>query len=108
MSENGAKIDQGSLKSYLIGALLSLLLTFGAYAAATAPFAQGLMLHVLLAGLGLIQAWVFLFFFLHLGKELKPRWNIGVFLFMVMVTVILVIGSIWIMYHLNYNLMSME
>lgn len=56
-------------------------------------------------GLAVIQLVVQLYFFLHLGNETKPRWNLIVFLFMILVLVIVVLGSIWIMDNLNYNMM---
>lgn len=55
--------------------------------------------------LAVVQLFVQLYFFLHLGKEKKPRWNMIAFLFATGVVLILVIGSIWIMDHLNYNMM---
>ena len=64
--------------------------------------------HVLiysLAGLALIQAIVQLFFFLHLGQEAKPRWQLFIFLFMLFIMLIIVIGSIWIMVDLNDRMM---
>ena len=45
-----------------------------------------------------------LYFFLHLGKETKPRWKLYVFGFMVSVVLIIVFGSIWIMNNLNYRM----
>lgn len=59
-------------------------------------------------GLAVIQLIVQLYFFLHLGHETKPRWNLIVFLFMILVLVIVVLGSIWIMDNLNYNMMPHE
>ena len=43
--------------------------------------------------------------YLHLGLESKPRWNLMMFLFMVLLIFVLVGGSMWIMYNLNYNVM---
>jgi cytochrome o ubiquinol oxidase operon protein cyoD len=45
-----------------------------------------------------------LVFFLHLGGEGKPRWRLTAFLFMLLVLVILVFGSLWIMYNLDYHM----
>jgi len=108
MNHEKVEIPQGSLRSYFIGLIVSLALALIAYFAVAFKVTQGITLHLLLGLLGLIQAWSFLYYFLDLGNEEKPRWNLGVFLFMVLVTVILVVGSLWIMYHLNYNLMMME
>jgi heme/copper-type cytochrome/quinol oxidase subunit 4 len=44
-----------------------------------------------------------LFFFLHIGRESKPRLNAAAFLFATLVVTILVAGSLWIMDNLNYH-----
>ena len=97
--------EHGSLKSYLIGFTLSLLLTLAAYFAVVKQIAAGSVLILILLGLGLIQTVVQLIVFLHLGGESKPRWNLATFLFMGLVLVIFVFGSMWIMYNLNYRMM---
>jgi cytochrome o ubiquinol oxidase operon protein cyoD len=59
-----------------------------------------------LAFLALVQAAVQFLFFLHLGREFKPRWNLLVFSFMALVLLILVFGSLWIMYNLDTRMMG--
>lgn len=54
----------------------------------------------------LLQLLIQLFLFLHLGDEKGPRWNVYSFLFMTLVVIIVVAGSLWIMAHLNYRMMS--
>lgn len=58
----------------------------------------------ILLGLAVIQLFVQIIFFLHLGKESKPRLNLMAFLFMILVVVIVVFGSLWIMQNLDYNM----
>lgn len=57
----------------------------------------------LLIALAVLQLFVQLVFFLHLGQEEKPRWNSIVFAFAAFVVIILVGGSIWIMNHLEHQ-----
>lgn len=104
MQEHGT--GQGTLKSYLAGFVLVLALTLLAYFLAVSKVFTGFMHYASIGFLGLVQAGVFLYLFLDLGKESNPQWNLLSFLFTIMVTLILVLGSIWIMYHLNYNLMA--
>jgi len=40
---------------------------------------------------------------MYLAGEDNPHWNLLVFFFMIMVLVIIVFGSLWIMYSLNYR-----
>ena len=96
-----------SFKPLVIGFLLSLILTLAAYRIAAHYHLMNAVLAVTIVGLGIIQALLQLFFFMHLGLEAKPRWNIMMFLYMVLLVVILVGGSLWIMHNLNYHMMPM-
>lgn len=95
---------QGTLSSYLLGFVLSLLLTGTAYIVVTRHLFDGAGLVLVVIVLALVQALTQLLLFLHLGQETKPRWKLGVFLFMLLVLIILVGGSLWIMQNLNYNM----
>ena len=98
-------IAHGTPKSYVLGFFLSLLLTLSAYfVVANHLFSRSVLVSIIV-GLGLMQALVQLVLFLHLGQETKPHWNMLVFLFMLLIVVILVFGSLWIMAQLNYRVM---
>lgn len=56
--------------------------------------------------LALIQSFVQLIFFINVWKEEGPLWNLGIFISTVSIIFIVVFFSIWIMNHLNYNMMS--
>jgi cytochrome o ubiquinol oxidase operon protein cyoD len=45
-----------------------------------------------------------LVFFLHLGQGKDTKWNLVIMLSTLTIVLIVVIGSIWIMNHLNYNM----
>jgi cytochrome o ubiquinol oxidase operon protein cyoD len=95
----------GTLKSYLIGFISSLLLTALSFSLVAFRFFTGEGLRFTIIGLGILQALAQVLFFLHVGKESKPRWETLVFLFMTMVVVIIVIGTLWIMFDLNHRMM---
>lgn len=101
------KVERGSVKSYSLGLLLCLLLTLAAYFLVVKHLLTGPTLIFAVIGLALLQAIVQLLLFLHVGDEPKPYWNLMVFLFMLLVVVILVFGSLWIMYNLDYRTMGM-
>ncbi len=114
MQDNQPKIDRGSYSSYIVGFLLSLALTLGAYYLVLEhvnshhhSFAHPFLIF-LVVGLAIIQLFTQLVFFLHLGQERKPRFNLAAFLFMLLVLGILVFGSLWIMQNLDYNMMPQE
>src|SRR5271169_1096834 len=92
-------------KQHVIGFILSIVLTLAAYFIVVEHLLTGLGMTLALGSLAILQALIQLIFFLDLGKEPKPRWNLIHFLFMVLLLVILVAGSLWIMHHLDYNMM---
>ncbi|MEO8105561.1 MAG: cytochrome o ubiquinol oxidase subunit IV [Candidatus Saccharibacteria bacterium] len=100
------EVGQGSLLSYSSGFVLSIILTLAAYQLVVNHLVAGWALIFTILGLAVVQLLVQLLFFLHLGRESKPRWNLVVFLFMVLVVVIIAGGSLWIMKNLNYRTMS--
>lgn len=94
-----------SFKPVIIGFILSIVLTLLAYFIVVEQFLAGWVLILTVAGVATIQGVVQLVFFLHLGIESKPRWNLMIFLFMILLFVILIGGSMWIMRNLDYNIM---
>ena len=114
MSDNQQRPTKGSVWTYVTGFVLSLALTMTAYLAVKHHIATG---HVfprdnvmvaILAALAVAKLFAQLVFFLHLNRESRPRWNLLVFLFMALVLVIIVGGSLWIMNNLNYNVTSKQ
>ena len=95
-----------SFWAYLSGFGFSIFLTLDAYFVITKHLLTGPVAVAAIIALALIQLVVQLVFFLHLGRESKPRWNIVAFGFMLLVLLILVLGSLWIMNNLNYHMSS--
>ncbi len=98
-------VSRGSLKSYLTGFVLSLILTAipfalvmsGAWSSAAA-----------LAGIfsaGLVQILVHLHYFLHLDTSLAARWNLLATIFTLLIMILYVGGTLWIMWSLYYRMM---
>lgn len=96
------------LTQYVTGFALSLAITLCAYFMVTGNWYAGVLLFVVLGILALVQMIVQLYFFLHLGEELRPRLKLLSFVFMTGILVLIVVGTLWIMYHLNYNMMDMS
>lgn len=94
--------------SYVFGFLFSLLITIVSYLMVVNQTLSGQALIAALIVFALAQLAVQLFFFLHLGEERKPRWNLMAFAFMALVVLIVVIGSLWIMKNLDYNMHPSE
>lgn len=94
-----------SYKPVAIGFFVSLICTLAAYFIVSKQVMSTSFAMPLVAVLGLLQTLFQVVFFFHIGKESKPRWNLLMFLFMALVVFLIVGGSIWIMYNLNYNTM---
>lgn len=95
--------------AYFAGYIFSLALTLAAFALVwwqadsdRQVFSDGFLL-AWVAALAMVQLLTQLVFFLHLGRESKPRWNLAVLLFAATIVIILVFGSLWIMQNLNYH-----
>lgn len=110
-NENHSSADEmhphGNVNSYVIGFILSIILTLAAYILVEREILYGWPLNLAIIILGIGQTWVQLRLFLHLGEESWPKWNLLAFLFMALVVLIIVGGSLWIMSHLVERTMEM-
>lgn len=106
LRNNGA---HGTVTTYVAGFVLSVVLTLVAYVLVVnqAIPNRDILLGAVI-GLAVVQFVVQMVFFLHLGRERGARFNLVVFSFMLMVLFILVLGTLWIMHDLDYNMMSPE
>jgi cytochrome o ubiquinol oxidase operon protein cyoD len=97
--------SHGSLKSYVIGIVLSLLLTLASFGA--------VMTHVVPRGFGLAtivvlcvaQLVVQLVYFLHIGAARDQRANTGIFVCTAFLIAVIVGLSLWVMHNANQNMM---
>jgi len=108
-----ARTDSPGLVSYVSGFAISIALTLAAYflvvqyaGSGGAVLDRSTLIFAIVA-LAIVQLAVQLIFFLHLGKDSKPHWNLIVFAYAALLIVAIVAGSLWVMYHLNYNMMLM-
>jgi cytochrome o ubiquinol oxidase operon protein cyoD len=100
--------QRSMLIKYILGFLVSLTLTLTAYILVSGQAFSGHTLVFIIGGLALVQMLIQLVFFLHVTDESGPRFRLMSFGFMAIILVIVVAGSLWIMYHLNYNMMDMS
>jgi cytochrome o ubiquinol oxidase operon protein cyoD len=97
--------QHSGIHGYVFAFLSSVLLTLAAYFSVTKKIFVGQSLICAIVVLGIVQVIIQLVFFLYLGKEKRPRSNLLVFLFMILILSIVIIGTFWIMYSLNDRLM---
>ena len=98
--------SHGSVKSYAIGFILSVILTiipFGLVMYPTLPKSITLMIVLAFA---VIQVLVHLVYFLHLDRSEEQRENVIAFVFAGLVIVLLVGLSLWIMFSIHTYMMA--
>ncbi len=92
--------------AYVVGFVLSIIITLTAYFFTTNHLWPSHTLIFIILGLAVLQLIVQVVFFLHIGRG--TRWKAASFYFTIFVVLIIVVGSIWIMNNLNYNMMNMS
>ncbi|HET8884260.1 MAG TPA: cytochrome o ubiquinol oxidase subunit IV [Candidatus Saccharimonadales bacterium] len=97
--------DNRSLISYSVGYVSSIILTLVAYALVVNQIFAVWTTVFIISGLAVVQLLIQLMFFLHLGQEARPRWKLMVMLFTLVILVIIVAGSLWIMFDLDSRMM---
>ena len=97
----------GSYTSYTIGFVSSLILTFIPYLVVTRHLAGEATIPIVVI-LAVLQLVVQLVFFLHLSAHPKERWNLAALIFTILMLWFIVIGSLWIMNHLNRNMTQQQ
>ena len=96
----------GSRKGYVIGFLLSVFLT-------AVPF--GLVMSGVIAdprwtagivmAFAIVQIVVHMIYFLHMNTKSENGWTLLALIFTVVIVGIVIVGSLWVMYHMNVNMM---
>ncbi|UXN74035.1 cytochrome o ubiquinol oxidase subunit IV [Devosia sp. A8/3-2] len=98
--------SHGTRKSYLTGFVLSVILT-------AIPFwlvmgnviADSMITTPVIMAFGVAQILVHMIYFLHMNTKSEGGWTMMAAIFTIIVVVIALSGSLWVMYHLNTNMM---
>lgn len=97
--------DHGNLRSYLTGFGLSVLLTALPFALVMTGALSPARAAPVCLGLAAVQIVVHLVYFLHMNGRSSRSWNGAALLFTAIILVILVAGTLWVMAHMNANMM---
>jgi cytochrome o ubiquinol oxidase operon protein cyoD len=100
--------EAGGVGIYLIGLGLATLLTFVSFFIARTTLVWQPSIPVALAVLAIAQMGVHLVFFLHITTGPDNINNVLALAFGVLIVMLLIGGSLWIMTHLNHNMMPMD
>ena len=93
-------------KSYIVGFILSVIATLIAYFFVVHHLWPKEILIYVVMGIAVVQLVIQSVFFLHLGRG--TRLKTVTFLFAILIVLVVVVGSLWIMHHLDYNMMHMS
>jgi cytochrome o ubiquinol oxidase subunit IV len=99
----------GTLRSYVTGFVLAVILT-------AIPFwlvmgnvlGDTLMTSLVIMALAAVQIVVHMIYFLHMNTKSEGGWTFLALAFTLTLVVITLVGSIWVMYHMDQNMMPMS
>lgn len=95
----------GSRRSYLIGFVLSVVLTAVPFWLAMTGVLEPQISALIAVGLAVVQILVHTVFFLHVNTKAEGGWTLLALVFTAVLIIIVIAGSLWIMYHLHANMM---
>lgn len=103
---HGTGAPHGTRKGYLIGFALSVLLTAVPFAAVMIDgVATPRLAAVIAMSFAIVQILVHMIFFLHMNTRAEEGWTMMALIFTVIIVVIVLTGSLWVMYNMNANMM---
>jgi cytochrome o ubiquinol oxidase operon protein cyoD len=105
---HGDTASHGSRGSYLKGFFLSVILTaIPFWAVMTGAFKDPSTAVLVVMLFAVIQIVVHMIYFLHMTTKSEGGWTMMALIFTIILVVITLAGSIWVMFHLNTNMMPM-
>ena len=102
-------VSHSTFKGYMTGFVLAVILT-------AIPFwlVMGNVLgktsttSLVILGFAAVQIVVHMIYFLHMDAKSESGWNMLALIFTIVLVVITLAGSLWVMYHMNANMMPMS
>lgn len=96
----------GTRRGYVTGFLLSVVLTAVPFALVmTGAIADPRWTAGVVTACALVQIVVHMIYFLHMNTRSEQGWTLMALVFTAIIVVIALTGSLWVMYHMNTNMM---
>ena len=106
---DGHEETHGSLRDYVIGFVLSVILTaIPFWLVMTGALENKQLTAFVIMGFAVVQILVHMVYFLHMNGRSEGGWSMLALIFTVIVVVITLAGSLWVMYPLNPNMMPVH
>jgi cytochrome o ubiquinol oxidase operon protein cyoD len=96
------------VRSYVLGLVLAILLTIASFWAVQTHLIYGPGIPMALVALAVAQMGIHLVFFLHITSGPDNTNNVLALAFGVLIVGLIVFGSVWVMAHLNHNMVPMD
>lgn len=103
---HGHEAGHGSFKGYMTGFLLSVVLTAIPFWLVMGNIISDRSTAVMvLGGFAVVQILVHMVFFLHMNGKIEGGWTLLSTIFTVVFVAIGIAGTLWVMFHMNTNMM---
>jgi cytochrome o ubiquinol oxidase operon protein cyoD len=104
--------DEGphsTFSGYMTGFILSVILTaIPFWLVMGKVFDKPSTTVLVILAFGVVQIFVHMIYFLHMNTKVEGGWSMLALVFTLILVVITLTGSIWVMFHLNHNMMPMS
>jgi cytochrome o ubiquinol oxidase subunit IV len=103
---HGETHAHGTMGSYMIGFGLSVILTaIPFWLVMTDALGDAQLTAFTIMAFAVVQIVVHMIYFLHMNTRSENGWTMMALIFTIVLVVITLSGSMWVMYHLNHNMM---
>lgn len=100
-----ANVPHSTLKGYVTGFILAVVLTaIPFYLVMNKSIESSATMGFVLLGIAAVQVVVHMIYFLHMDGKVQGGWSMLAMMFTIMVVVVMLSGSLWVMYHMNHNM----
>lgn len=99
------RAPHGSLRGYITGFLLSVVLTAIPFALVMTGTLDKNVTLILILAMAVVQIFVHMVYFLHMNMKVEDGWSMMALIFTVVFVIITLAGSMWVLYHMNANMM---
>lgn len=100
--------SHGSYKSYAIGFGLSVVLTAIPFWLVMTRTLTNQATALIIMAFAAVQMVVHMIFFLHMNRRAEGGWSMMALIFTIVIVGIALSGSLWVMYHMNANMMPAQ
>lgn len=106
---HAVQASHATLKGYATGFVLSVILTaIPFWIVMGKVFERPNTTALVILAIGAVQILVHMVYFLHMNTRSEGGWSLLALVFTLMLVVITLSGSVWVLYHLNHNMMPMS